>query len=146
MARSVFLWESLLLGVFGSVASVVVGAMAAGVLNSANVHLPLSVQLFLMSDTFELSDLPSALGGAIALIAIATGVYALAPRGFRIRSRPREPKCAHTRASRTRAGAGLDFRSASLQLACAGTRPRPEAGVSVCGTVRACSMGAKASR
>ncbi len=32
--------------------------MAVGVLNSANIHSPLSVQLFLMSDSFELSDLP----------------------------------------------------------------------------------------
>ncbi len=39
MARPVFLWESLVLGVFGAVASVVVGAMAAGVLNSANIQV-----------------------------------------------------------------------------------------------------------
>jgi hypothetical protein len=137
MAKPMFLWESLVLGVFGAVASVVVGAMAAGVLHSANIHLPLSLQLFLMSDSFELSELPSALGGAIALIAVATGAYALARRAW-----PRDPRRTHTRASRTRAGAALDLRSASLQLACAGARP--EAGVAVCGSVRACSMGAKA--
>ncbi|MEI9936470.1 MAG: hypothetical protein WDO69_04525 [Pseudomonadota bacterium] len=86
MARPVFLWESLVLGVFGAVASVVVGAMAAGVLNSANIQLPLAVQLFLMSDTFELSVLPSALGGAIALITLVTGAHAFAFRGFRLRT------------------------------------------------------------
>lgn len=74
-----FLWESFLLGVFGAVAGAVVGAMTAGVLNSANIHVPLSVQLFLMSDTLKLSVLPSALGGAIALISIVTGVAALYP-------------------------------------------------------------------
>jgi len=74
-----FLWESFLLGVFGAVAGAVVGAMTAGVLNSANIHVPLSVQLFLMSDTLKLSVLPSALGGAIVLISIVTGLAALYP-------------------------------------------------------------------
>jgi putative ABC transport system permease protein len=74
-----FLWESFLLGVFGAIAGAVVGAMTAGVLNAANIHVPLSVQLFLMSDTLKLSVLPSALGGAIALISIVTGLAALYP-------------------------------------------------------------------
>ena len=74
-----FLWESFLLGVFGAIAGAVVGAMTAGVLNSANIHVPLSVQLFLMSDTLKLSVLPSALGGAIALISIVTGAASLYP-------------------------------------------------------------------
>jgi putative ABC transport system permease protein len=74
-----FLWESFLLGVFGAIAGAVVGAMTAGVLNSANIHVPLSVQLFLMSDTLKLSVLPKALGGAIALISIVTGLAALYP-------------------------------------------------------------------
>ena len=74
-----FLWESFLLGVFGAVAGAVVGAMTAGVLNSANIHVPLSVQLFLMSDTLKLSVLPSALGGAIALISVVTGIAAVYP-------------------------------------------------------------------
>ena len=74
-----FLWESFLLGVFGAIAGAVVGVMTAGVLNSANIHVPLSVQLFLMSDTLKLSVLPSALGGAIVLISIVTGAAALYP-------------------------------------------------------------------
>src|SRR5450755_2502120 len=74
-----FLWESFLLGVFGAIAGAVVGAMTAGVLNSANIHVPLSVQLFLMSDTLKLSVLPTALGGAIALISIVTAIAALYP-------------------------------------------------------------------
>jgi ABC-type lipoprotein release transport system permease subunit len=75
-----FLWESVVLGVVGAVASVVVGAMAAGVLICANIALPLSVRLFLMSDTFELPDLLGALGGAIGLISLVTGAHALASR------------------------------------------------------------------
>ena len=82
-----FLWESLVLGVLGAIASVVVGAMAAFVLNSANIQVPLSMQLSLMSDTFESSVLPSALGGAIGLIAAVTGAHALAQRAFRLRAR-----------------------------------------------------------
>jgi ABC-type lipoprotein release transport system permease subunit len=81
-----FLWESVVLGVLGALASVVVGAMAAGVLNSANIALPLSVQLLLMSDSFEVRDLPSALGGAIALISVVTGAHAWASRGLRLRA------------------------------------------------------------
>lgn len=74
-----FLWESFLLGVFGAIAGAAVGAMTAAVLNSANIHVPLSVQLFLMSDTLKLSVLPSALGAAIALISVVTGLAALYP-------------------------------------------------------------------
>ena len=75
----VVLLESLLLGIFGAAAGAVMGLMTAGVLSSANIHVPLSVQLFLMSDTFQLSVLPSALGGAIALISVVTGLSALCP-------------------------------------------------------------------
>ena len=75
-----FLWESFVLGAFGALASAVVGAMAAGLLNLANIALPLSVQLLLMSETFELSDVPSALAGAIGLLAMLTGARALALR------------------------------------------------------------------
>lgn len=85
-AARLFLLESLLLGMFGAVASVVVGAMAAGVFNSANIQVPLSMQLFLMSDSFELSVLPGAFGGAIALIAIVTGAHALAHRALGLRT------------------------------------------------------------
>jgi len=77
-AVRVFLWESFLLGVFGAIASAVVGAMTLGVLNSAHVQVPLSVQLFLMSD-LKLSVLPTALLGAIALISAVTGVRVLYP-------------------------------------------------------------------
>lgn len=85
-AAPLFLWESLVLGVFGAVASVVVGWMAAGVLNSANIHLPLSMQLFLMSDGFGVSVVPSTLAGAIALITAVLAAHALAHRAFRLRT------------------------------------------------------------
>ena len=75
-----FIWESFVLGAFGGVASAVIAAMAAGVLNFANKDLPLSVQMFLMSETFELSDVPSALASLIALIALLCGARAVALR------------------------------------------------------------------
>jgi len=75
----VFLWESFLLGVFGAIVGAVVGVMTAGVLSSANFSVPFSVQLFVMSDTLKSSVLPSALGGAIALISIVTGATAILP-------------------------------------------------------------------
>jgi ABC-type lipoprotein release transport system permease subunit len=74
-----FLWESFLLGVFGAVAAAVVGVMTAGVVKGASFHVPVSVQLFLVSDSLKSSVLPSALGGAIALISIVTAAAALYP-------------------------------------------------------------------
>src|SRR4051794_18785604 len=85
-AARLFLWEWLMLGVFGALASVVVGGMAAGVLNSANIDLPLSMQLFLMSDRFGLSVVPGGLGGAIALITTVLMAHALAHRALRLRT------------------------------------------------------------
>ena len=85
-AARLFVWESLVLGVFGALASAVIGTMAVFVLNCAHVEVPLSTQLFLMSDTFELSVLPSALVGAVALIAIVSGVHTWAHRAFGIRT------------------------------------------------------------
>ena len=73
-----FIWESFVLGAFGALASAVIAAMAAGVLNLANIDLPLSVQMFLMSETFELSDVPTALASLIALIALVCGARAIA--------------------------------------------------------------------
>ncbi len=90
-ARSsrLFLWESLLLGVLGAAASLVVSAMVAFVLSSASIRVPLSMQLyqlFLTSDTFDASVLPSALAGAIGVIAVVTAAHALAQRAFRLRA------------------------------------------------------------
>jgi hypothetical protein len=83
MAGELFLWESLTLSAFGALASMVVSAMAAAVLNFANVDLPLSVQLFSMSNSFEPADWPSALGGAIALITLVTAAHVWAIRRLR---------------------------------------------------------------
>ena len=74
-----FLWESFLLGLLGAILGAVLGQIVASLLNSAQIHVPLSVQLFLMSDTLTLKVLPSALGGAVLLISIVTGAAAVYP-------------------------------------------------------------------
>lgn len=74
-----FLWESFLLGLLGAVLGAVLGQIVSSLLNSAQIHVPLSVQLFLMSDTLTLKVLPSALVGAVLLISIVTGAAAVYP-------------------------------------------------------------------
>jgi ABC-type lipoprotein release transport system permease subunit len=74
-----FFLESLLLGVFGSVAGIALGATLAALLNAAHIHVPLSVQVFLMSDTLHLAVLPKAMLGALLLVAVITGAASLFP-------------------------------------------------------------------
>ncbi len=74
-----FLWESFLLGVLGAVAGALLGTLIAFALNSAKIHVPLSVQLFLMTDTLKLVVAPSALAFATVLISVVTALAALYP-------------------------------------------------------------------
>lgn len=81
-----FLWESILLGVFGAIAGATVSAMTAEALNSAQVHFPGSFQLFLLTDPLEF--LPKALGGAIGLISVVTALAVLYPTLRAVRLKP----------------------------------------------------------
>jgi putative ABC transport system permease protein len=74
-----FLWESFLLGLLSAILGAVLGQIVSSLLNSAQIHVPLSVQLFLMSDTLTLKVLPSALVGAVLLISVVTGAAAVYP-------------------------------------------------------------------
>jgi putative ABC transport system permease protein len=74
-----FLLESFALGVLGALAGAVLGLGVAALLNAAHIQVPLSAQLFLMSDTVRLAILPGALFRAVMLIAIVTGAAALYP-------------------------------------------------------------------
>jgi putative ABC transport system permease protein len=74
-----FLWESFLLGLLSAILGAVLGQIVSSLLNSAQIHVPLSVQLFLMSDTLTLKVLPSALVGAVLLISFVTGAAAIYP-------------------------------------------------------------------
>jgi len=74
-----FFLESLMLGIFGGVAGVTLGFLLASGLNVAQIHVPLSVQIFLMSDTLHLNILPSSVAGALVLIAFVTSLASLFP-------------------------------------------------------------------
>jgi putative ABC transport system permease protein len=74
-----FLGESFALGALGALAGALLGFGIAAALNAARIQVPLSVQLFLMTDTLRLSVVPRALVGAVILISCVTGVAALYP-------------------------------------------------------------------
>jgi ABC-type lipoprotein release transport system permease subunit len=74
-----FLLESFLLGLIGTLLGALAGKVIALSLNAAQIHVPLSVQLFLMSDTLKLAVLPQALAGAVALISVVTAFAAVYP-------------------------------------------------------------------
>src|SRR5664280_593078 len=74
-----FFLESLMLGVFGGCAGILLGLSVATALNAVHIHVPLSVQIFLMSDTLHLAVLPKAMLGALALISFVTGAASLFP-------------------------------------------------------------------
>ena len=74
-----FLIETTLLGLLGASAGIALGSGIALLLNAAHIHVPLSVQLFLMRDTVVLVLEPSALLSAIVMITFVTGAAALYP-------------------------------------------------------------------
>ncbi len=83
-----FLIETTLLGVFGASAGVLLGCAIALALNAAQIHLPLTVQLFLMRDTLFLALEPRALLNAVFLITVVTGAAALYPSMRAARLKP----------------------------------------------------------
>jgi ABC-type lipoprotein release transport system permease subunit len=74
-----FFAESLLLGLVGGITGLVLGSVAALLLNGAHVHVPLTVQIFLMSDTLHLALVPRSLLAALLLVAMVTGLASLFP-------------------------------------------------------------------
>lgn len=74
-----FLLEATLLGVLGAVSGVALGALVTWLLNSANIHVPTSVQLFLMRDTLRLTLEPRTLVSSVVMISVVTGAAALYP-------------------------------------------------------------------
>jgi putative ABC transport system permease protein len=74
-----FFLESLLLGVIGGSVGIALGAGLGALLNLARIKVPLTVQVFLMSDTLQLTLLPRALIGALLLVAAITGIASLFP-------------------------------------------------------------------
>jgi ABC-type lipoprotein release transport system permease subunit len=83
-----FLLESLMLGLLGTAAGALFGAAVAAGLNGLHIHVPIGMQLFLMSDHLRLAVHRTLLGKAIGLITIITGLAALYPSLRAARLRP----------------------------------------------------------
>jgi putative ABC transport system permease protein len=83
-----FLFESLLLGLFAAFAGSVIGPTIAALINAAEIHVPLSVQLFLMTDTLRLHIAPEAVFSTLVLISSVTAGAALYPALRAARLRP----------------------------------------------------------
>jgi len=83
-----FLFEAVMLGVIGALVGVALGALLTYLINAANIHVPTSVQLFLMRDTLRLAvEIPTLIWSVI-MIATVTGAAALYPS---IRAASRKP-------------------------------------------------------
>jgi putative ABC transport system permease protein len=74
-----FLIEAAMLGVLGALVGIGLGALATYAINAANIHVPTSVQLFLMRDTLHLVVEGGTLAFSLALITFVTAAAALYP-------------------------------------------------------------------
>jgi ABC-type lipoprotein release transport system permease subunit len=74
-----FLFEATLLGLLAASLGAAFGFGIAAVINHAELHVPLSVQLFLMRDTLELALEPSRALLAISLMTFSAGAASLYP-------------------------------------------------------------------
>jgi ABC-type lipoprotein release transport system permease subunit len=83
-----FLLEAGMLGVLGAAAGVALGALVATLINAAKIHVPITVQLFLMRDTVHLAIEPRTLLSAVVLITFVTGAAALYPSLRAARRKP----------------------------------------------------------
>jgi putative ABC transport system permease protein len=85
-----FLMEALLLGVVGTAAGAAGAALIAAGINAMTISVPLSVQLFLMSDYVRLDVQPGAAIQAVIVLSLVTGLAALYPSIRAARLRPIE--------------------------------------------------------
>ncbi|HEX4404859.1 MAG TPA: FtsX-like permease family protein [Polyangia bacterium] len=83
-----FLLESLMLGLFGTVAGAIAGFAIAAALNGAHIHVGTGAQFILMSDHVKLAVHGGLLVFAVVLITIITGLAALYPSLRAARLRP----------------------------------------------------------
>ena len=87
---SMFLYESLLLGLLSAVGGAIAGSLIAGALNAARLAVPVSMQLFLMSDHLHLAIHAGQVVGAVVMLTVLTGLAALYPSFRAARLRPIE--------------------------------------------------------
>jgi len=85
-----FLYESLLLGLASATAGAIAGSLIAAALNGAHIAVPVSMQLFLMSDHLHLAVHPGEVVRAALMLTILTGLAALYPSFRAARLRPIE--------------------------------------------------------
>ena len=83
-----FLYESLLLGLIGTGTGALAGAGLGAAINAARIHVPLSVQLFLMSDRVQLALHGGGLVRAALFITLVTTLAALYPAYRAARLKP----------------------------------------------------------
>jgi putative ABC transport system permease protein len=83
-----FLLESLMLGLFATVAGALLGAAVASGLNALHIGVPTGLQFFLMSDHLRIAVHGALLTQAIITITLVTGAAALYPSIRAARLRP----------------------------------------------------------
>jgi ABC-type lipoprotein release transport system permease subunit len=83
-----FLLESIMLGLFATVAGVAAGSAIASGLNAMHVHVPTGLQFFLMSPYLHISVHGSALVRSVIAITVVTALAALYPSLRAARLRP----------------------------------------------------------
>jgi putative ABC transport system permease protein len=92
MQRGAVLWmfllESLMLGLFGTIVGAIAGFAIAAALNGAHIHVGTGAQFILMSDHVKLAVHGGLLVFAVVLITIITGLAALYPSLRAARLRP----------------------------------------------------------
>jgi putative ABC transport system permease protein len=74
-----FLFESLLLGLGGTVVGALIGSGVAALINSRNVKVPIGMQLFLMSDHLQLVLQPNNIISAIIGLTVVSALAAIYP-------------------------------------------------------------------
>jgi putative ABC transport system permease protein len=87
---SMFLFESLLLGLGSAVAGAVAGVVVAAGLNALQIGVPGTMQFFLMSDHLHLSIHGGSVVISVVLLTLLTGLAALYPSFRAARLRPIE--------------------------------------------------------
>jgi putative ABC transport system permease protein len=85
---AMFVIEAFTLGLSATVVGAFLGILFCVVLNAAHINIPISVQLFLMSDTLFLAVVPSKVVGSIALITFCTTAISLIPSFLAARLKP----------------------------------------------------------